>query len=142
MTTIRNLTIRNQVDGRVLPVDSVDGNVTIGELIDAYKNQAGISRNADVRMKRMATNKPILTNLTLEDAGVQDNEALLVEFAYTAGGSQQNSQINFAPILTPRSEDLAVILVPSDTIYKLEEYRSDQMKWENVMWVFIGAIIG
>ena len=76
MTTIRNLTIRNQVDGRVLPVDSVDGDVTIGELIDAYKNQAGISRNADVRMKRMATNKPILTNLTLEDAGVQDNEAL------------------------------------------------------------------
>jgi hypothetical protein len=85
MATIRNLTIRNQVDGRMLPVDSIDGDVTIKELLDAYKGQMGVTADQEVMMKRKATNKQLLATQTVQSAGIQDNETLLVEMAYTAG---------------------------------------------------------
>jgi hypothetical protein len=85
MATIRNLVIRNQVDGRMLPVDSIDGDVTIRELIDAYKGQMGLAVDQEVTMKRKSTNKQLLATQTIQSAGIQDNETLLVEMAYTAG---------------------------------------------------------
>lgn len=85
MATIRNLTIRNMVDGRQLPIETIDGDVTISELIDAYKGQMGLPRDQEVTMKRKATNKQLQGSQTIEGSGIQDNETLLVEMAYTAG---------------------------------------------------------
>ncbi len=47
-----------------------------------------------------------------------------------------------APIFIPNRDSLAIGLVPSDIVYRLEEYRSDQMKWETILWIFVGAILG
>jgi hypothetical protein len=85
MAVIKNISIRNQVDGRMLPIDSIEGDVTIGELLDAYKGQMGVPRDQTVTLKRKSTNKQLLTSSTIEGSGIQDNETLLVEMAYTAG---------------------------------------------------------
>ena len=55
------------------------------ELIDAYKGQMGLPRDQEVTMKRKATNKQLQGSQTIEGSGIQDNETLLVEMAYTAG---------------------------------------------------------
>lgn len=47
-----------------------------------------------------------------------------------------------APVHLPDREHLAIFLVPQDYIYRLEEYRSDEKKWESVFWVFTGAALG
>jgi len=85
VANIRNLVIRNMVDGRQLPIETIDGDVTISELIDAYKGQMGLPRDQEVTMKRKATNKQLQGSQTIEGSGIQDNETLLVEMAYTAG---------------------------------------------------------
>lgn len=85
MTTIRNLVLRNQVDGRMQTIDSIDGDVTIKELLDAYKGQLGLGVDTKVSLKRKSTNKQLLDTMTIEGSGIQDNETLLVEMSYTAG---------------------------------------------------------
>jgi hypothetical protein len=85
MATIRHLVIRNQVDGRMLPIDSIDGDVTVGELLDAYKGQMGLPRDQEVTLKRKVSNKQLLSTATINGSGIQDNETLLIEMAYTAG---------------------------------------------------------
>lgn len=57
-------------------------------------------------------------------------------------GFPESQLVGFAPVRAPEPESLAIGLVPSDIVYRLEEYRSDQMRWEAVMWAFIGAILG
>lgn len=85
MASVRNLTIRNQVDGRALPIEFLEGDVTIGELLDAYKEQLGLPREQEVTMKRKSTNKQLSSTATVEGSGIQDHETLLVEMTYTAG---------------------------------------------------------
>jgi hypothetical protein len=47
-----------------------------------------------------------------------------------------------APIRIPSRESLAIGLVPSDLIYRLEEYRADQRRWEAIAWSLGGAVLG
>jgi hypothetical protein len=47
-----------------------------------------------------------------------------------------------APVRIPERAQLTVDLIPASTIYRLEEYRADQMRAEAIMWTFIGAVIG
>lgn len=47
-----------------------------------------------------------------------------------------------APVRMPDRENLTIFLVPQDDIYRLEEYRADEKKWESVFWVFTGAALG
>lgn len=49
---------------------------------------------------------------------------------------------NTAPIYIPSRENLAIGLVPVDLVYRLEEHRSDEIKWQNILWVFIGSVLG
>lgn len=47
-----------------------------------------------------------------------------------------------APIHIPARNNLAIDLVPSNLVYRLEEYRSDERRSEAVMWALIGAVLG
>lgn len=47
-----------------------------------------------------------------------------------------------APVILPASEDMAVQLVSTTSLERLEEYRSEESKWSSIMSVFIGALIG
>jgi hypothetical protein len=87
MAPIRNLTIRNQVDGRSVPVESIEGDVRISELIEAYKAELGIPANQEVNLKRKATNRQLISVETIAGAGIQSDETLLAEMAYTAGNN-------------------------------------------------------
>lgn len=47
-----------------------------------------------------------------------------------------------APVYVPTRDSLAIGLVPSDLVYKLEESRSDEMRWSSIMWTLVGAVLG
>ncbi|MBA4319246.1 MAG: hypothetical protein C0412_12665, partial [Flavobacterium sp.] len=47
-----------------------------------------------------------------------------------------------APVILPPTEDMEVRLVSSNSLQRLEEYRSEENKWFTVMGIFIGAIFG
>jgi len=49
---------------------------------------------------------------------------------------------NTVPIYIPARENLAIGLVPIDLVYRLEEYRSDEMKWDSIFWMLSGSILG
>jgi len=86
MATIRNLTIRSQVDGRATPIQEVDGDMLVTELLEAYKEQVGILASQEITIKKKSTNKQLSPKVTIEQAGVRDNDTLIVEMSYTAGG--------------------------------------------------------
>ena len=47
-----------------------------------------------------------------------------------------------APVYAPERERLAINLVPSDLVYKLEEYRADNKIITSIFWACIGGIVG
>jgi hypothetical protein len=55
---------------------------------------------------------------------------------------EENISITTAPIIFPRREDLAVTLVKGDVLLALENYRSDEMRFSAIMWMFVGAALG
>jgi hypothetical protein len=87
MATIRNLIIRNQVDGRATPILEVDGDLIVSELLEAYKAEVGMPLAQEVTIKKKSTNKQLSPKVTLEQAGVKDNDTLIVEMSYTAGAN-------------------------------------------------------
>lgn len=53
------------------------------------------------------------------------------------------SEINItAPVYFPPRDSLAINLVSTDLVYRLEEYRSDEKRFETILFTIIGAIIG
>ena len=47
-----------------------------------------------------------------------------------------------APVRIPSQEELQVPLVRADLVYKLDENRSDQARFENFFFTLVGAVIG
>jgi len=47
-----------------------------------------------------------------------------------------------APVYVPSRDSLAIGLVPADTVHRLEEYRSEERKWESVTSALFGASLG
>jgi hypothetical protein len=47
-----------------------------------------------------------------------------------------------APVTIPSRESLTIGLVRSDLVYQLEEYRSDQRRWETLTTILVGAALG
>ena len=87
MATIKNLVIRNLADGRALPITSIEGNVTIGELMSAYKGELKLPPEQSVSIKRKSTGKQLPSNTTIDGAGIQDNETLLIEMDIIPGAA-------------------------------------------------------
>jgi hypothetical protein len=76
---------------------------------------------------------------TVQSAGIEDGATLTLVPEAEGGGRLQDVS---APIYVPDREDIAILLVPFDTVHRLEEYRAEHQYWEVVMWTFIGSILG
>jgi hypothetical protein len=93
MAVVRNLTIRSEADGRTIPIQSIEDDVTISELADAYKAELGVPANREVSIRRKSTNKQLLLSDTIRGAGIQDNETLIATVAYQAGSSRNKVRL-------------------------------------------------
>ncbi|MFZ4662878.1 MAG: hypothetical protein ACOYNY_38080 [Caldilineaceae bacterium] len=47
-----------------------------------------------------------------------------------------------APVIVPDANKLTVVLVPSTLLHQIEEYRADQIRFEAVAFLFLGAFLG
>jgi hypothetical protein len=140
----------NHEDGQIL-LDHVRVDVTGRELVIAIMQRLGLSAK-DVKGSSIDYTIVVdrtRTELGLEEnvfaAGVQngDHLTLICNYSNYAVVSREQKvvfQKISAPVHIP--DDLSIQLVPVDLVDKLEEYRSDQIKWETVFWAFIGAILG
>jgi hypothetical protein len=81
--------------------------------------------------------KQVVTNEQLPQLRDQ-----ILEVVNIAGRVQEAGKELKAPILIPALDDLAVPLVPSDWVYRLEEYRSDETIAFILVGLFGGAILG
>ena len=123
-----------------LPVKDSEGNIIIYRL---HRNSSGLT---------------LTDEDTIESSGAKPGERFtLVPERIPKGPKSEWWKPNFesspekevfdavdlsAPVYIPTKESLAIGLVPADTVYRLEEYRADQMRWEGIMWAFIGAVLG
>ncbi|MCC6683546.1 MAG: E3 ubiquitin protein ligase [Bacteroidia bacterium] len=151
---VRDFFVVNET--RKVPVEEADSAVTIGELIGAAIKRFQLPDRDEqgnavkYRMILQRTGKLLKEDISLANVGIRKNDEIGLVSEILIGKSPTTPQSNIppdavtfsAPILIPKPDDLAINLVPSDTIYRLEEYRSDQIRWEAVLWVFIGAILG
>ncbi|MCB9112302.1 MAG: hypothetical protein H6634_13745 [Anaerolineales bacterium] len=89
----------------------------------------------------------------LENLTLKENDSLRIITSVSDIGSRErklpipekellDAVGNTAPIYIPARENLAIGLVPIDLVYRLEEHRSDEIKWQNILWVFIGSVLG
>jgi hypothetical protein len=85
-------------------------------------------------------NKILNDKLTIGELGIEDGTVLtLMPLAEAGGGVRLDIS---APINIPDLEEMTILLVQADIVYRLEEYRSDQQYWEAVMCTLMGAILG
>lgn len=157
MTSIR-VAIIDQTGGTKTVVEAPD-DVPMRELIPALVESLRMPKATEdgnpitYKLKRLTTDGYIDQQETLASAGVQSNEVVSLTYEIMTGKStinQPNSNIFelkklidvSAPVFIPDEDNLAVNLVQADIVYRLEEYRSDEQKWESIMWTFIGATLG
>jgi hypothetical protein len=75
--TIYNLSIVNQATNKITPVQSMQGDVSAGELLTAYARQIGLPDNTRGKLVRKLTQVELQSNQTLDDAGIEDGETLI-----------------------------------------------------------------
>lgn len=85
MSTLRDLKIINQANGKTIPVKEMEGTVTVGEFLAAYAQQIGLPPNAQGRLTRKVTGKELQNNQTLSGAGIEDGETLIADMDYVPG---------------------------------------------------------
>lgn len=122
-----------------LPTSDEDGNIILYKL---HRNKTGIN---------------LSDNDTIAGSGAEPNELFtLVPERVSSGPRTEWWQPKFvpaekelvdavemsAPVYVPTRGSLAIGLVPSDLVYKLEESRSDEMRWSSIMWTLVGAVLG
>lgn len=142
---------------RKVPVEQADSDVTINKLISSFMRKIELPTTDEFgnavryRMRLHRTGQILAGRSSLARAGIREGDELEVISDILVGKKPSPREtpeevfaaVNFsAPIMIPKPMSLAVNLVPSDIVYQLEEYRSDQMRWEAVMWAFLGAIFG
>lgn len=147
-------------DDKRIPVEEAARDVTVAELISATTLKFDLpkhdsrNRNVNYRLKLKRTSSLLENSKELQQIPIVEGDELEL-LSDPAKNEEENSdklnsvssagvnEVRFsAPILIPSQDQLAVDLVPANLVYQLEEYRSDQMRWEAVMWAFIGAILG
>ncbi len=109
------------------------------------------TNNYKALLKR--TNSFLKKTNTLAQENLLNNDELIIvhdledpidrlKFGYQVPQNTLDKLDISAPVSIPKREDMAVLLVPADIVYRLEEYRSDQHHWESIMWTLVGAILG
>lgn len=148
-------------DGSTVKQDvSVPIDTKVGKLLPAIITKLNLPKitqnNQAVKyiLVRAIDGVTIDEDLTLADVGLVDKETVLivgniskekrsaVEKLPVPDRELIDAVESTAPIYIPSRESLAIGLVPIDLVYRLEEYRSDEKKWESILWAFIGAILG
>jgi hypothetical protein len=76
MATVKNVRIRNQTTGKTIPIDELESDVTVNELLTAYLEQIGLPRNTEGTLTLKRTQRQLLYNQTMGQAGVQDGDIL------------------------------------------------------------------
>jgi hypothetical protein len=75
--TIQNLSIINQATNKVTPIRSVQGDVTAGELLQAYAQQIGLPEDTRGKLVRKLTQEELHSGQTLDGAGIENGDTLI-----------------------------------------------------------------
>ena len=105
------------------------------------------------RLKREKNNAVLNDNDTLASIGTESQEVFsalpmqltqvnLKSSTDTLNKSPKVEDEFSAPVTIPSRESLTIGLVRSDLVYQLEEYRSDQRRWETLTTILVGAALG
>ncbi len=82
---IQNLKIVNQATNKTIPINSIDADVTAGELLTAYMGQIGLPANTHGTLTRKITRLQLLPTQTLAAAGIEDGEVLIADIDMVPG---------------------------------------------------------
>ena len=129
---------------------------TVSQFISNVIERWNLPKNINYEIRLSRTGEILPLERQFKDFDLQNEELLVIIPILDAGASAQagpsataevsdesSESIQFhAPVILPNQDNLAVLLVRADLIYQLEENRSDQRRWESVMYAFIGAILG
>ncbi len=85
MSTLRNLTIVVEHDGKLIPVNEVDGDISASDLLVALADKINLPQGTKGILTRKRTHKQILPAQSLHSAGVEDSDTLIAAFERTAG---------------------------------------------------------
>jgi hypothetical protein len=85
MATLRNLRVVVELNGKLISIDEIDGSVTARELLNALADRINLPVGTNAVLRRKLTQKQLLSQQTLSDAGVESGETLIADFERTAG---------------------------------------------------------
>lgn len=76
MATLKNIRIRNQTTGKTILIDELESDVTVNELLTAYFDRIGLPQNTEGTLTLKRTQRQLLYNQTMGQAGAQDGDVL------------------------------------------------------------------
>ena len=110
----------------------------VGDFKQAAAELAGLP-GLSILLVEEGTDKLVQDDQTFGELGIKDGSIFILCPEAEGGGTRLSIS---APINIPDLEEMTVLLVQADVVYRLEEYRSDQQHWESIMWTLVGAILG
>ncbi len=93
--SLHNLIIKNDITGKIIPVEEVPKRISVRELISALENKIGLPVGVDMVLVRGITRQRLPPHESLEATGIKDGEVLLADYKTTSGFVQ----VPFTPML-------------------------------------------
>jgi len=125
-------------DGNFIKTTDVPLDMTLGDFGLAAAEVVGLL-DIPIDLVEEGTDKVFNQKSTFGELGVQNGTVFILWPLAEGGGTRLSIS---APINIPDLEEMTVLLVQADIVYRLEEYRADQQHWEAIMWTLMGAILG
>ena len=84
---IQNITIVVEHTGKRIPVEELDEDITVGELLKTIAYKTNLPAGTSEILVRLSTHKQLLTHQTFKTIGIENDEVLLADFERVAGGN-------------------------------------------------------
>ncbi len=128
--------------GRTVPHEGEMAIFTPDQGYQSFFVARDIAQELDVDLEKLRRQVDSLHETAETDGQLGLIVDRLNEIEQTIESASRSNERLRAKVVLPSAEDMAVRLVPSNSLDRLEEYRSDETKAYLLIGIFLGAVLG
>jgi hypothetical protein len=115
----KNLTIVTSDTAKRIPIEEVNADVTIWDLLDSLAKKINLPPGTTAVLTRDSTGEQLLLGKTVGELGISDGESLIVDFERVAG------QVDTIMVKASKPDDILSLLFPLPPLISVEKFFSE-----------------